>query len=62
MTVTYKKQKIISYTNLSFIKEGDIGTNGTDYYCKIVPNTSQKVDYPMIVNGVLNYTPVQQGK
>lgn len=62
LTVTYKKQKLISYTNLSFIKEGDIGTNGTDYYCKIVPNTSQKVDYPMIINGVLNYTPAQQGK
>lgn len=62
LTVTYKKQKLVAYTNLSFIKEGDIGTNGTDYYCKIVPNTSQKVDYPMIVNGVLNYTPAQQGK
>lgn len=62
LTVTYKKQKLVAYTNLSFIKEGDIGTNGTDYYCKIVPNTSQKVNYPMIVNGVLNYTPAQQGK
>ena len=62
LTVTYKKQKLVAYTNLSFIKEGDIGTNGTDYYCKIVPNTSQKVDYPMIVNGVLNYTPDQEGK
>lgn len=62
LTVTYKKQKLVAYTNLSFIKEGDVGTNGTDYYCKIVPNTSQKVDYPMIVNGVLNYTPAQQGK
>ena len=62
LTVTYKKQKLVAYTNLSFIKEGDIGTNGTDYYCKIVPNTSQKVDYPMIINGVLNYTPAQQGK
>lgn len=62
LTVTYKKQKLVAYTNLSFIKEGDVGTNGTDYYCKIVPNTSQKVDYPMIINGVLNYTPAQQGK
>ena len=62
LTVTYKKQKLVSYTNLSFIKEGDIGTNGTDYYCKIVPNTSEKVDYPMIINGVLNYTQAQQGK
>lgn len=62
LTVTYKKQKLVSYTNLSFIKEGDVGTNGTDYYCKIVPNTSQKVDYPMIINGILNYTPVQEGK
>ena len=62
LTVTYKKQKLVAYTNLNFIKEGDVGTNGTDYYCKIVPNTSQKVDYPMIINGVLNYTPAQQGK
>ena len=62
LIVSYKKQKLISYTGLSFIKEGDIGTNGTDYYCKIIPNTSQKVDYPMIINGNLNYTPAQVGK
>ena len=62
LTVQYKGNKIIEYTNLTFLKEGDVGTNGTDCYCTIVPNTTQQVDYPMIINGVLNYTPAQTGK
>ena len=62
LTIQYKNQKIIEYTNLTFLKEGDIGTNGTDCYCTIVPNTTQQIDYPMIINGVLNYTPDQAGK
>ena len=62
LIITYKGQRLTAYTNLSFIKEGDIGTNGTDYYCVIVPNTDEYVDYPAIENGVLNFTPAQEGK
>jgi len=62
LIVTYKEQRLTAYTNLSFIKEGDIGTNGTDYYCVIVPNTDEHIDYPAIENGVLNFTPAQEGK
>lgn len=62
LIVQYKGNKIIEYTNLTFLKEGDIGTNGTDCYCTIVPNTAQQIDYPMVINGVLNYTPAQAGK
>ncbi len=37
-------------TSFSFLKEGDPGTNGTSYYCRIVPNTieGEEVAYPMI--------------
>lgn len=34
-------------TNLSFIKEGENGTNGTDYYCRIAPN-SPTSEYPTV--------------
>lgn len=37
-------------TSFAFIKEGDPGTNGTNYFCRIVPNSLQgeKVSYPLI--------------
>lgn len=34
-------------TNLSFLKEGANGTNGSDYYCRIVPHTLT-AEYPTI--------------
>lgn len=40
--VYYKDQELVAKTNLTFIKQGDDGTNGTSYSCKIIPNT---VDY-----------------
>lgn len=55
LTVNYKGMSLTAKTNLTFIKEGESGTNGTDYTCKIVPNsTSSKLPvYPTftIVNG-----------
>ena len=39
----YSKQPI----NLSILKEGQNGTNGTDYYCRITPNTLS-TEYPTI--------------
>ena len=39
----YTKQTI----NLSFMKEGQNGTNGTDYYCRIMPNVAT-IEYPTV--------------
>lgn len=36
---TYNGITYNAYTSFVFIKEGDIGTNGTDYVCRILPNT-----------------------
>lgn len=42
--VIYKGELIKGETNFTFIKEGFSGTNGTDYYCKIVPNGQEFID------------------
>ena len=58
LVVKYDAITITAKTNFSFIKEGDPGTNGTEYVCKIVPNVRENgslSDYPMILNGVPNY-------
>lgn len=55
LTVDYKGMSLTAKTNLTFIKEGESGTNGTDYTCKIVPNStmSNLPAYPVftVVNG-----------
>lgn len=38
LQVNGQKIKIIGYTNLTFAKDGDPGTNGTDYVAKISPS------------------------
>ena len=38
--VTYKEINLIAKTNFTFIKEGQPGTNGTQYIVKIVPNST----------------------
>ena len=38
LEVTYKKKVLKARTNFTFLKDGDSGTNGTNYVCKIVPN------------------------
>jgi hypothetical protein len=64
LSVRYKDLLLIAKTNFSFIKEGESGTNGTDFICKIVPNAIDKIlfNYPVITNGELNYQPRQSGK
>ena len=63
LKVDYKGMNLVAETDFTFVKEGEPGTNGTEFVCKIVPNTTD-VDYgyPMILNGVLNYTPRQTNK
>ena len=37
LTVNYQGNVLTAQTNFSFLKQGDPGTNGTDYSCKIEP-------------------------
>ena len=57
LEIEYKSMIFNAETNFTFIKEGDTGTNGTEYICKIVPNvaTGDIPLYPMILNGKINY-------
>ena len=55
LTVNYKDILLTAKTNFTFTKEGEPGTNGTDFACKIVPNTEDTGIIPMLINGVLNY-------
>lgn len=50
LQVTYDGATSIAQTNLTFTKQGQIGTNGTDYYVNIMPNTSMANPplFPMI--------------
>jgi len=38
--IKYKDLEFDTYTNFTFPKDGDPGTNGTDYVAKIVPSTN----------------------
>lgn len=38
VTVLYNNTTLIGYTDFIFLKEGEDGTNGTSYVCKISPN------------------------
>jgi len=71
LTVNYKDKVLSAKTNFTFTKEGEAGTNGTDFICKIVPNNT--VDslaplYPTVTYNEynktysLNYTPVETEK
>lgn len=68
LNIDYEGVSYKAVTNLSFIKEGESGTNGTDFVCKIVPNiaTGELNDCPMVTYNEdtesysLNYTPTSQ--
>ena len=63
LTVDYKGMNLITETDFTFVKEGEPGTNGTDFVCKIVPNTQNvNFGYPMVLNGNINYTPRQTNR
>lgn len=47
LEVIYNNIKLLAKTNLLFIKQGQSGTNGTDYACKIVPNTFDELNIPI---------------
>lgn len=68
LQVTYKELSLTRDTDFTFAKEGDPGTNGTEFLCRIVPNTNNDLGglVPMIVdNGSTrtpNFTPINTGK
>lgn len=64
LILEYKDMTLVAKTDFTFAKEGDPGTNGTEFLCKIVPNigTGESPIYPMILNGKLNFTPQNKNK
>ena len=62
VSVVYQGQTLKAQTNFLFLKDGDPGTNGTNYVCKIVPNVAEGQMMPDRViydvsHGRLNYNP-----
>lgn len=64
LMVDYKGMSLTAKTNFTFAKEGDPGTNGTEFLCRLVPNIAEGEAplYPMLLNGTLNYIPKQSGR
>lgn len=65
VNVIYQGQKLTATTDFLFLKEGENGTNGTDFVCRIVPNILDLTKAPsnvILTNDELNYTPIQANK
>ena len=57
LIINYKDKVISAKTNLIFTKEGENGTNGTEFICKIVPNLQSGTVaplYPLVTVNELN--------
>lgn len=66
LIITHNDKVVSAKTNLTFVKEGENGTNGTDFVCKIVPDGKPgeiTPRYPAVIYNEytkqyqLNYTP-----
>lgn len=56
LEVVYKGNVLKAKTNFTFTKDGEPGTNGTEFVCKIVPNTDEiMTERPIILNGQPNF-------
>lgn len=71
LKVNYQDNVITASTNLTFIKTGETGTNGTDCICKITTNNLnelEKVNYPILTyyndtqETKLNFRTAETGK
>ena len=71
LIITHNDKVVSAKTNLTFVKEGENGTNGTDFVCKIVPNGIEGAvapQYPTLTFNEytqqyqLNYTPKAANK
>ena len=72
LKVKYKDRVVVTKTDLLFMKEGEVGTNGTDFVCRIVPNAIDDIvpKYPTVIynknaaisatNPRLNFTPASE--
>lgn len=51
LQVNYNGLNLVAKTDLTFTKQGDIGTNGTEYQVKLVPyvQSGTAPDYPVII-------------
>ena len=49
LKIQYKEINLFAKTNLMFTKQGETGTNGTSFVCRIVPNTNSVTpQYPVL--------------
>lgn len=58
LQISYNGAITRAETNFTFTKEGNIGTNGTEYYVKVMPNTTMKnpPELPMVTKlGTITY-------
>lgn len=71
LVVRYSDRVLTAVSQLEFIKEGEIGSNGTNFVCRIVPNLAsgaQMPNYPVYTyntatsTGAMNYVPAANGK
>ena len=64
LSVDYKGMVLETTTNFTFTKDGEPGTNGTEFVIKLVPNTSDNklLENLIIVNGSPNFTPKQSNR
>lgn len=64
LSVNYKGMVLETTTNFTFTKDGEPGTNGTEFVIKLVPNTSDNklLENLIVVNGSPNFTPRQSNR
>lgn len=69
LKVDYEGNQLIARTNFLFIKEGESGTNGTSFVCRIVPNVSSDkiMPKPQLIANIgkkfdLNFNPLPANK
>lgn len=55
LVVKYQDMTLSASTNFTFTKDGEPGTNGSDYICKIIPNFKNPEDRFKIVPAIIRY-------
>lgn len=46
LIINHNNRVVSAKTNFTFVKEGENGTNGTDFVCKIIPNAIPNTEVP----------------
>lgn len=55
LVVKYQNMTLSASTNFTFTKDGEPGTNGSDYICKIIPNFKNPEDRFKIAPAIIRY-------